>query len=267
MKMFAPNVLVVGDTIFDINDPTGKPNSPKAAAEYEAEIMELRRKIVGQPFGASWLEIVGNNAQPIVIVPTPSTSDAVAQTFPNIPQKPNRTADASNGKGTPVRLKFNPKANLGWLTGGVSGDVLLVHELTHAYRSASGRFDPAPLGALVNPESARRNGELVRRFPNWEEWFAVVVENVFASEGGKKILRTNWDILLPSSAFDPGYIKFWGIPTGGPRTDSEQFAIDYRPAISRMFQVEAPLYNAMKASGAWFNPVRDYGTAVLASRL
>ena len=267
MQLFAPNVLVVGDTIFDLDDATGRPNPPAAAAKYESEIMALRQKIQAQTFGARWLEIVGNNQEPIVIVPTTATNDAVAQTFPNIPQRPNRLADAQSGRGTPVRVKFNTAANLGWLTGGVSGEVLLIHELTHAYRSASGRFSPVPMAGLVSPDSLRSNADLARRFPDWEEWFAIVVENVFAAEAGKRImLRTSWDVLLPSFADDPGYFKFWGISTTGTRNDSQQFAHDYRPAITRILQLESRLFRAMEASPAWFNPVRDYVAELLSSR-
>lgn len=211
MQLFAPNVLVVGDTIFDLNDATGKPNPKAAAQKYETDIMALRQKIQAQPFGARWLEI---------------------------------------------------------MSGGVSGEVLLIHELTHAYRSASGRFSPVPMTNLVNPDSLRRSPDLARRFPDWEEWFAIVVENVFAAEAGKKImLRTSWDILLPSFADDPGYFKFWNIPTTGTRNDSQQFAHDYRPAIARILQVEPRLFRAMESSRAWFNPVRDHVAELLSSRL
>ena len=267
MQFFAPNVLVVGDTIFESDDPTGKPNPPAAAALYESEVMALQQKIQSLRFGAQWLDIVGNNAQPIVIVPATFTNDAVAQTFPNIAQRPNRSADATNGIGTPVRVKFNTKANLGWLSGGVSGEVLLVHEMTHAYRSANGQFSPLPMAGFVNPDSASRNSELAKRFLNWEEWLAVVVENVFAAEAGKKILRTNWDILLPSNATDPSYFKFWGISTVGSLNDSQQFAVDYKPAISRMLHFEPRLFRAMESSTAWFNPVRDYVADLMSTRL
>ena len=161
MQMFAPNVMVVGDTIFDLQDATGRPNPPAAAARYEAEVMAMRGKIKAQPFGARWLDITGNNAEPIVIVPTTATNDAVAQTFANIPEKPNRQADAlargfspdATGRGTPVRVKFSTTALAGGLTG-ASGEVLLIHELTHAYRSASGRFSPLPMVGLVGPGRA-----------------------------------------------------------------------------------------------------------------
>lgn len=266
MQFFAPNVLVIGDTIYDEDDATGKPNPAPAAAKYEQDVMGLRQKIAGQPFGLRWLDIVGNNQQPIVIVPTTLTNDAVAQTFPNTAQNPNRSADATNGQGTPIRVKFNMAANLGWLAGGVSGDVLLMHEMTHAYRSASGRFAKTAMAGFVNQDSARRNPELLQRFPDWEEWIAIVTENVYAAESGKKILRTNWNILTPANATDPGYFKFWDIPTLSGPNDSQQFAIDYRPAIARMLQLEPKLFRAMESSTAWFNPVRDYVSDMLSSR-
>lgn len=271
MQMFAPNVMVVGDRIYEIDDATGRPNPAAAAARYEAEVMAMRGKIAAQPFGARWLEATGNNVEPIVIVPTTATNEAVAQTFANIKERPNRAADAlaagfspdATGRGTPVRVKFNTGASVGGLTG-PSAEVLLIHELTHAYRSASGRFSPLPMVGLVGP--GRAASDVARRFPNWEEWLSVVVENVFAAESGKSILRGNWDILYPSILTSPAYFKFWDIPTVGSKTDSQTFAEDYGPAIQRMLQVEVPLYRAVRPSNAWFNPVRDFEQRLLASR-
>ncbi len=273
MQMFAPNVLVVGDRIYDLDDGAGKPNAPAAAARYEAEVIALRAKIQAQPFGARWYDIIGNNKEPIVIVPTTATNQAVAQTFENVKEKPNRLADSmargftdpsidpkigpGSGAGTPIRVKFNTAAVVGSMAGAASGEVLLMHELTHAYRSAGGRFTPIPMAGLVNPDRLRGNPDLARRFPDWEEWFAVVVENVFAAETGKPILRAHWDLLFPATATSPAYFKFWNIPTVGTKTDSEEFAEDYRPAVLRIPSVESALFHAMAASSAWFNPVRD----------
>ena len=288
MKLFAPNILVVGDTIFGLDDATGKPHPPALAAKYESDIMGLRQTIQNQRFGAQWLEIVGNNPEPIVIVPTTVTNDAVAQTFPNITEWPNRLADTlakgfrpeatgggapmvGTGRGTPIRVKFNPDAQLGFISMGVSGEVLLVHELTHAYRSASGKFAPTPMKELVNPgglnpnDPIRRSPDVEKRFPNWEEWLSVVVENVVASEGGKSFVRTSWDVLHPSSATDPAYFKFWGIYSSDV-SDSRQFAFDYRPAIQLLLKLEPALFRAMEASHGWFNPVRDYVAELLSTR-
>jgi hypothetical protein len=278
MQLFGPNVLVVGDTLFaGTDDPVGKPNAPSAAAQYEREIIQMRDQIGTTPFGAAWLEIVANNREPITIVPSSDTSNAVAQTFPNDPVKPNRSADAlasgvsvdgvsGSGRGTPIRVKFNTQASAGAGLNQARGAVLLVHEMTHAYRSASGRYNPIPMDGLVDPQRLRANPDIKRRFPDFEELLAIVVEDVFAADQGGKILRTNWDILFPSFATDPAYFKFWGIsePPGG--TDSENFAAEYRPAMRRIREVEKPLADAMLASRAWFNPLRDYIESLFASR-
>ncbi len=275
MQIFAPNVLVIGDEIFGENDVTGRPNPPAAAQKYEAEIMGLRQKITAVPFGRRWLDIVGNNPEPVIIVPCTLTNDAVTQTFANIPQHPNRLGDAqargfsptATGRGTPMRVKFNPAANLGWLAEGVSGEVLLVHELTHAFRGSRGRAAPVAMTNLIDPQSRMREPDLLKRFPDWEEWFAVVVENVFASESGKSFVRTNHNLLLPASATDPAYFKFWGISPLGTQTDSQKFARDYRPAVQRILQVEPELFRAMETARGWFNPVRDYVADLLRSRV
>jgi len=267
MKIVAPNMFVIGDEIFDLEAPVGRPNPPMAAARYEAAVEGLFQKIKAQPFGAAWLEIVGNNREPIIIVPSTATDNAAAQTLPNIPQRPNRTADAQNGTGTPGRVKFNPAANLGFASGGVSGEVLLVHEVTHAYRAANGRVTPLPMNQFVNPDSLKLNLDLARRFPDFEEWLALVIENVFASQAGKTMLRTNWDITRPSFVTDPKFFTFWGISTVGTRNDSQQFAHDYRPGIQHIQSVEPRLFRAMESTQAWFNPVRDYVAQVMSSRL
>ena len=58
-------------------------------------------------------------------------------------------------------------------------------------------------------------------------------------------------------------LRFENLGTG---TDSEEFAADYRPAMRRMMEVEKPLSDAMLASRAWFNPLRDYVESLFASR-
>ena len=91
MKLFAPNILVVGDTIYGLDDAVGRPQPPALAAQYESEIMSLRQQIQNTRFGAQWLEIVGNNVEPIVIVPTTKSarSNAVSS------HKPRTDATAS----------------------------------------------------------------------------------------------------------------------------------------------------------------------------
>jgi hypothetical protein len=273
MQLFAPNVLVVGDRIYELDDAVGKPQSQALAGKYETEVIALRARILAQPFGARWFDIVGNNKEPIVIVPTTATNQAVAQTFENVKEKPNRLADSlakgfsdpsipagvgpGTGAGTPVRVKFNTAASVGSMAGAASGEVLLMHELTHAYRSAGGRFAPTPMAGLVNPQRLRGNPDLAKRFPDWEEWFAVVVENVFAAESGRHILRAHWDLLFPATATSPAYFQFWNIGTVGSRTDSEEFADDYAPAVRQIASLEPKLFSAMVGSNAWFNPVRD----------
>src|SRR5262249_1302732 len=122
---------------------------------------------------------------------------------------------------------------------------------------------PALMTTLVAPG---RSSDVAKRFPNWEEWLSVVVENVYAAESGKSLLRGNWDVLFPSTLTSPAYYKFWDIPGVGSKTDTETFAEDYAPAIARMRQLEPLLYQAIRASNAWFNPVRDYERQLLASR-
>src|SRR5262249_24349443 len=277
MKLFAGNTIVQGDTIFaGEQDPTGRPNPPSAAAMFEEEVLALRSKIQSTPFGARWLDIVGTNKEPIYIVPSTDTTNAVTQTLPNDTARPTRTLDGKargfdgvgTGRGTPMRIQFNRSASVGPFYASASGAVLLVHEMTHAYRGASGRFSPFPMVGLVDAQRLQANARLALRFPTWEEWLAVVVENVFASEQGATTLRLNWDEAHPATARRPrppppctGPPALWGGPPSGPPA-SENVAADDAPAIARMQQVEGPLFQAMlTAPASWFNPVADRAPA------
>lgn len=275
MKVFGPNVFVVGDTIFqNADDADGRPNPPAASDRYEAAVMALHNQIEASPFGADWLEIVSNNVEPIVIVPMVDTRDALTQTFRNDPQKPHRAADAAapgsptkdgpgTGLGTPIRLKFNPAAIVGGGFGKVGGAVLLVHEMTHAYRSSNGRYARVSMSGLVDQQRYLGCRDIAVRFPDWEEWFAVVCENVFATETGAHIVRANWDTKYPVSLHDPGIRNFFGT---GPVNECRDFAADYRPAIARMLQLEPKIYVAIRRSKAWFNPAREYESFLLDRR-
>ena len=75
MKLFAPDIFVIGDTIYDLEDAVGRPNPPALAAKCEADVMGMRQKIQDTKSGAQGLEIVGNNVEPIVIVLTTATND------------------------------------------------------------------------------------------------------------------------------------------------------------------------------------------------
>jgi hypothetical protein len=90
------------------------------------------------------------------------------------------TRQAGPGQKT-TRVLFTPyaadscdtKLNIG------SPDVTLLHELVHAVRPAVGR----------NLMAKTTNDAWV----NLEEFFAVVVENIYRSERGDKVLRGGWD--------------------------------------------------------------------------
>jgi hypothetical protein len=76
-----------------------------------------------------------------------------------------------------------------------SADVTLLHELVHAVRPAVGR-------KLMDQETQEG-------WTNLEEFFAVVVENVYRSERGDKVLRGGWDHsrLDGEAATSAGFLK------------------------------------------------------------
>ncbi len=100
--------------------------------------------------------------------------------------------------------------------------------------------------------------KFARRFENWEEFLALVVVGVYASQQGAKSVRTAQAgmfaalfMALPSPPQQPSP---WN-PV--PLTDSQRFAELYRPAIIRIMSEELALYRLMLGARAWFNPVRD----------
>jgi hypothetical protein len=76
-----------------------------------------------------------------------------------------------------------------------SPDVTLLHELVHAVRPAAGR-------KLMDQPT--QDG-----WTNLEEFFAVVVENIYRSERGDKVLRGGWDQsrLRADASTSAGFLK------------------------------------------------------------
>jgi hypothetical protein len=258
MQFFEPNIIVDGHTI---------PN--KAGQErYERSVMEIHQRIIQSAFGRAFLTLIGNNTSPIVIAPSLDRNNAdahalsgrkaFAQGVQVVDDHNNPVLDRQNqvqfgtAQGSTAIVDFTPTGDFR----GISADVTLVHELTHAWRQARGRWNPVSIVGLVNKAVVTAPEKEATRFENWEEFLGVVVEDVYAAEQGVTTVRTAhggipifWAFRAPPPVQSP-----WN-PV--PLTDSQMFAERYRPALIRIMSEELDLYRLMLASPAWFNPVRD----------
>ncbi len=238
MKWLAPNIVVDGRTFAG---PARRPNSLADQDRYENDVLAIGGKIRQSAFGNRLLDLIGNNAQPIVIASTSNPNNAGAQAL--------RGADAfASGFQIP------------------GPDTTLLHEILHSYRQASGRWSPLPILPFVNPATVRNPASEAVSFEHWEEWFSVVAEEIYAAESGATSVRTT---------HNPSFWFYTAVkPAGSPKnffhpdakTDSEEFADKYGLAILRILSQEPQIYNMMKGSKAWFNPVRDYEEEMLSSR-
>lgn len=250
MQLFAPNIIVDGSHI---------PN--KGAQErYESSVIRVRDKIGQAPFGKDFLELVGNNREPIVIAPAPNRN--AAQARPLNAQKAfaqgadvkfrDGTSKPGLGTGSMAVVDFNPAGD----HEGISADVTLVHELVHAWRQARGRWKAASMSEFVDASDPKKVSSAKSDFENWEEFLAVVVEGVYAAQAGAGSVRVSHSIMafwraMPSLPQKPDIFN----PV--PLTDSQRFAQTYRRALIAIMSEELDLYRLMLNAKAWFNPVRD----------
>lgn len=118
---------------------------------------------------------------------------------------------------------------------GATADDVLLHEMTHAMRQMSGLMDKTPLG---------------HNYDNEEEFYAILVANIYASEWGR-----NNDLRLSHHSHDhlghdqDASAKFL------PKRDMH----DYRYRLIRKLVDEEPqLCHRIAMAPAKFNPIRRY---------
>jgi len=261
MELFGPNTIVDGapEPGFVV---TRRPNTKAEGAAYEKAVLALRARIAGAPFGRRMLELLCNNIAPTLnkmnaAVVSVYAADGAAVGEVTTSKIPGVSSEevtvAGTGRGSVAVLLFHPNGTFD----GLRADVLLLHELVHAYRKAQGRWAKLPIQQFLDP------GQSDLHFPNWEEWFAVAVESTYAAEAGVPKVRIGHDAFSTWSLFmadQNGTMNFTG------RTFSQNFADRYWRAIERILQQEPEIYRAMAASAAWFNPVRDFERDMLSSR-
>lgn len=160
---------------------------------------------------------------------------------------------SGTGEGSDVDILFSPDmwvdggsgatavASWGGTVTGASPDQILLHEMLHALRQMSGHLNQVALtGPLAN-------------YHDQEEFFAVLISNIYMSEQGKTNLRANHSSFSPMRS---------DLATGGFLTDATLGPLHRR--LVEQFCDEEPwlcMIVALTCSLASFNPIRDVWNA------
>lgn len=172
------------------------------------------------------------------------------------------------GKGSMVRLLFTPGHWTGCKLAGARADIVLFHELVHAYRFVRGRMNRIPMSLLPGEKTndpARLKQLRINRvgsYPNREEFFAVVLENIYQSCLG------NGAPLRGEYAAPANPQNTWNVPDSGARqtsgslrtgnTRSETVMLENLGAITQLYEEERPFLAKIIVLPGTFNPFRDY---------
>lgn len=260
------NVFVVSDNF---------PNKIAGAA-YEKSVIATVEKIRKSPFGAAVFDLFSAAPKKIFIAAAPNkdVADAHARNATDAFEAGKQFFNAAGeekygtGAGSDVVIDFNPAGNFR----GMGADATLLHEMTHAWRQARGKWNTEHMTRFVNPEAFKENpGDnpdlkgrkmmvVMRledtRFENWEEFIAVVVEGIYRAQTGATSVRKSHGDTMFNFAYksDP---KTPNVFNPMPMTDSQLFAERYRPALIKILNDDQEFYKILLKADAWFNPVRD----------
>jgi hypothetical protein len=145
---------------------------------------------------------------------------------------------------TPANWTYNPiNADLGigisFSGPGSEPDEVLLHELIHAFRYASGRV-PEP--------NKQRKVPFQKQYDNIEEFIAILITNIYRSERGRKHLRSGHDKY------------FWWRDT-----DNDAFLAEgiNRMHVRKLRTQHPRLFNALNDVKAAFNPLREFRDALV----
>jgi hypothetical protein len=146
------------------------------------------------------------------------------------------------GGGSNSHVKFSPNTFSKYCAAhsqhksGAQPDEVLFHEMTHAARQMRGVLDPVPLNHLYDTE---------------EEFFAILVANIYASETGRAVdIRSDHHGFEPLAHTQDTSAKFL------PKADPHDYK--YR-LIAKLVREEPALAHALAAvTKAKFNPIRRF---------
>jgi hypothetical protein len=257
MTIFGPNVFVDGTLI---SRTSKTPNSEADRKRYENAVIAVRDRLQQTSFGAKMLELLSNPLETIVIAQSRSLTNASAEIVKNdgsgfaagFPLVNRQGQSVGTGTGTPALsvLKFDPAIK--------NPDTALIHELLHAFRQASGRWNPLPMASFVNPALIKNPLTEQRLFNDWEEWFSVLAEGIYGAESGRTSVRVAHSPDFPLLVATPSVGSKKNALHPDAQTDSEIFAERYGLAIRRLLNEEEKVFWLMYDSPTWFNPVLDW---------
>ena len=184
-----PNILISGQIIFSQailafgfdEEAVWK----KAADDYEIEVRRVLDKLRGWGTGRAVLKAINATPRTMLIEPLLETPGGKTNAYAT----PNDLKEA-RGKGSDTTVSFTPahwrasgtaKSITGlifWSGPGTLPDELLLHEMTHGLRHMAGL-------------RMRRNVPLQQGYDTFEEWFAILVANIYRSERGRTDLRAD----------------------------------------------------------------------------
>jgi hypothetical protein len=211
------------------------------AHAYERAVANLYHKIGHSHTGRAVLESIAHSHQKILVTPY-TTADANAHgTFNAFAQQENTRSDPRFA-GHNAHIHYSPTTwnrfllnQHGHDVAGAHPDEVLLHETTHALREDDGTFNPRALDHAYDTE---------------EEFFAILVANIYASELGRlHDLRADHHSHHEISANQDTSAEFL------PRLDPN----DYKYRLIKKFVDEEPkLTHKLAHVRASFNPIRRY---------
>lgn len=218
MKYFGANIRIEGDSLAALFiNVLGWEAEKQALAEadkYENQILGLLNRISQTQTGRVLLQALGKLSHKTMVIKPEIDQSPVGKT--------NAFAEAENlhdarKKGKPVLLPLgNTVLNVGEGTGlgsnttiyltpnqwaddklskdmkdllgfdsypGIWADDILVHEMVHGLRQMAG----VNYQKGVPLQKKKIGGERVNCYPNIEEWFAVLIQNIYRSECGRNL--------------------------------------------------------------------------------
>lgn len=184
-----PNIFISGQIIFSQailafgfeDEPVWK----KAADDYEVEVRRVLDKLRGWGTGRAVLKAISATPRTMLIEPLLETPGGQTNAYATPGDK-----KAARRDGSDTTVSFTPahwvasaatKSITGlsyWSGPGTEPDELLLHEMTHGLRHMAGL-------------RMRRNVPLQKEYDTFEEWFAILVANIYRSERGRSDLRAD----------------------------------------------------------------------------
>jgi hypothetical protein len=143
-----------------------------------------------------------------------------------VPNRPERVMGTGTGTGSDTKVGFDPRQYNGSRGPGHRADEILVHELVHSLRSCLGLVD-----------CQRPDG--IGDYDNVEEFYAVLLANIYMSEKGRSPLRA-------------GHHEY--LPLARPEEFHKSFLAE--SLIGRLWAQQGVFVKAVARVDCKFNPIR-----------